>query len=192
MLRITRETDYGVVLLTRLATAGEGVMLAASDLANDTRIPQPTVSKILKVLTRGGILASHRGAKGGYSLLRSPEAITVAEIIEILEGPIALTDCVDQPAGNHADCQHVGTCPVQANWNRINRAIQDTLAAISLAEMAKGAPPLRANGNGVGIGADGTNGSAAGGLAGNGNGSGGDAPNGSTSGGGEPAQPMQV
>ncbi len=187
MLRITRETDYGVVLLTRLATAGEGVMLAASDLANDTRIPQPTVSKILKVLTRGGILASHRGAKGGYSLLRSPEAITVAEIIEILEGPIALTDCVDQPAGNHADCQHVGTCPVQANWNRINRAIQDTLAAISLAEMANGAPPLRTNGNGAG----GKNGAQTG-LAGNGNGAGGDATNGGASGGGEPVQPMQV
>ncbi len=144
MLRISRETDYAVVLLTRLsagdvaATNGgtaeaEPLLANARDLAETTHLPLPTVSKVLKILARGGLLTSQRGAKGGYSLARPAGDISVAEIIRVVEGPIALTDCVDD---DNSDCSHLSDCPVQGNWNRINRAIHDTLESITLLEMA--------------------------------------------------------
>lgn len=144
MLRITRETDYGVVLLARLTASDEAVM-NARDLATETQIPQPTVSKILKALARGGLLESHRGVKGGYSLAHDPESISIASVIRVLEGPIALTDCADSAhadGADHSDCEHLSGCPVQGNWNRINQAIQATLEGINLVEMT-GAEPSR-------------------------------------------------
>jgi len=131
MLRITRETDYGLLLLTRLAAA-DGLQ-TARDLSESTRIPLPMVSKILKSLTRSALLESHRGVKGGYLLARPPAELTVGEIIRVLDGPIALTECVDPDS----DCAHLSLCPLHGNWNRINRAIEDTLDSISLAELAR-------------------------------------------------------
>ena len=160
MLRITRETDYGVVLLTRL-TAAHGQVMNARDLSSETHIPLPTASKILKALARGGLLTSHRGVKGGYSLAREPESISVASVIQVLEGPIALTDCAtahmaedgspngigegngiegNNPTPETGDCEHLAGCPVYGNWNRINQAIQATLESISLVEMARTEP----------------------------------------------------
>ncbi len=133
MLRITRETDYAVLLLTNLV-AQNGQRRNARDMAEATRVPLPTVSKILKALARAGVLESQRGAKGGYQLATPPEEVSVAQVIRAIEGPIALTECVEEGG----DCAHLARCPVQGNWNQINRAIEATLEKISLAEMAAG------------------------------------------------------
>jgi FeS assembly SUF system regulator len=94
----------------------------------------PVVSKVLKLLTRSGLLSSQRGIKGGYGLARRPEHITVAEIIRALEGPIAVTECSDRL---HGDCELELRCPVRANWHLINRTIHEALEKITLAEMAQ-------------------------------------------------------
>jgi FeS assembly SUF system regulator len=131
MIRITKQTDYGIVLLTQMATHAER-QYNAPDLAAEARLPLPMVSKILKLLTREGVLVSHRGVKGGYSLARHPQAISMAEIIAALEGPIAITECVDEGG----DCVHERLCPVRSNWHRINEAVLAALQGITLAEMA--------------------------------------------------------
>lgn len=132
MLRITRQTDYGIVLLTRFAVAPLGTVKNAPDLAAEGGLPAPMVSKILKLLARAGILASHRGAAGGYSLARPPQAISVAEIVTALEGPIAMTECL---SGATAACAIEGSCPSRPNWARINHAIEHALRRVHLLDM---------------------------------------------------------
>jgi FeS assembly SUF system regulator len=132
MLRITKQSDYGIVLMTLFAGAEAGRVHSTRGLAAGARLPLPTVSKILKALARAGLLQSHRGVKGGYRLARDPSRISVEEIIRALEGPIAITECMD----NGSDCEIEGTCPVRGNWQRINAAVKDALAAIPLSEMA--------------------------------------------------------
>ena len=132
MIRITKQTDYGIVLLTYLAAAPER-QVNAPELSSETHLPLPMVSKILKVLVREGLLTSHRGVKGGYSLSRPPEEISMAEVVAALEGPIAITECIDVQSG----CSHEPICPVRGRWHRINAALREALAGISLAEMAE-------------------------------------------------------
>lgn len=132
MIRITKQTDYGIVLLTHLAAHADR-QYAAPELAAEARLPLPMVSKILKLLARDGLLASHRGVKGGYSLARPAEEISMAEIIAALEGPIAITECISV----ESDCSHEALCPVRSNWQRINLAVRSALEGISLAEMAQ-------------------------------------------------------
>lgn len=130
MIRITKQTDYGIVLLTHLAGQPER-QVNAPELASETQLPLPMVSKILKLLVREGLLLSHRGVKGGYSLARLPGEITMAEIIASLEGPIAITECIEVSS----DCSHEQLCPVRSNWQRINAAVRGALEGITLAEM---------------------------------------------------------
>lgn len=132
-------TDYAVVLATHLA-AVEGPQ-AARDLAVQTQIPEPTASKVLKKLARAGVVMSQRGAKGGYALARHPDRIGVNEIIEAIEGPIAVTECSDESADSY--CEYETNCGVRANWQRINHAVHRALSQISLADMAvPGVPEL--------------------------------------------------
>jgi FeS assembly SUF system regulator len=131
MIRITKQTDYGIVLLTHLA-AQPGRQYNAPDLAAEVQLPLPTVSKILKLLARERLLLSHRGVKGGYGLARPPQEISMAEIIAVLEGPIAITECEDE----HGDCLHEPICHVRSNWQRINAAVRAALAGITLAQLA--------------------------------------------------------
>lgn len=132
MIRITKQTDYGIVLLTHLA-AHPDRPYNAPELSAEARLPLPMVSKILKLLAKEGLLVSHRGVKGGYSLSRAAAEITMAEIIAALEGPIAITECVSV----ESDCTHEALCPVRSNWRRINDAVRTALVGISLAEMAQ-------------------------------------------------------
>ncbi len=136
MIKIGRLTDYGIVLMRSMASRREHPRTAA-EVAEDVRLPLPTVSKLLRELARENLLDSQRGVKGGYLLARDPEQISVAEIITALEGPIALTACSSDDAD--PDCEHESLCPVRGHWNKINRAILDALRGISLAEMAQ--PP---------------------------------------------------
>jgi FeS assembly SUF system regulator len=138
MLRITRETDYAIVLLTAIAQGDEKAYSAAA-LARQCQLPAPMAGKILKTLAQAGLLVSQRGAHGGYTLARPAAAISVAEVVESLEGPIAITECsTDDP---HA-CVYQHHCGVNSHWNRINEAIRHALAGISLAEMTR-LPPSR-------------------------------------------------
>jgi FeS assembly SUF system regulator len=139
MLRMTRLTDYGVVLLSHIAREPDRSTRNAPELAAAAHLPLPTVSKILKILAREGLLVPHRGAKGGFSLARPASEITVAEIIAALEGPIALTECSGH-AGER--CEIEPLCPVSAPWRRINRAVFEALRGITLAEMVSPRPAL--------------------------------------------------
>lgn len=132
MLRISKMTDYAVVLATHLATADRPH--AARDLALHTQIPEPTASKVLKKLARAGVIASQRGAKGGYALARPAAHIGIHEVIEAIEGPIAVTECSDDSADS--SCEYETSCGVRANWQRINMAVHHALSSITLADMA--------------------------------------------------------
>ncbi len=131
MIRMTKQADYGIVMMTRMARYPER-QVNASELAAEVQLPLPTVSKILKLLGRAGLLESHRGVKGGYCLALEAERITVAEIITALDGPIAITECIDDTPG---ECSQESFCGVRANWQRINHAIRHALENITLAEM---------------------------------------------------------
>lgn len=135
MIRMTKQTDYGFVLLSRLASDPERVA-NAPDLATECRLPLPMVSKILKVLARAGLVRSHRGVKGGYSLARLPAEIRADEIVRALEGPVALTVCID---GSPGECDLESFCSVRGHWQRINVAVEGALAQISLSDLS--APP---------------------------------------------------
>lgn len=141
MIRISRLTDYGIVLLSFMAT-GPARAHSATELAVGTGLPLPTVSKLLQLLTREGLLQSQRGAKGGYALARPASDISVAAIVSALEGPVALTLCTVDPSG---DCEYEGHCRVRGNLLKINLAIQNALKSISLAEMVQ---PPAPNGDG--------------------------------------------
>ncbi|MDS4042562.1 MAG: SUF system Fe-S cluster assembly regulator [Candidatus Competibacter sp.] len=137
MIRITREADYGILLMTCLAQAG-GQPRSAAALAQQRRLPLPMVSKILKALARAGLLISQRGAQGGYSLARPPAEISAANIIGALEGPLAITEC---SAEAHDGCARQEHCEVSNHWPRINQAIYTALQSISLLEMSRPEPP---------------------------------------------------
>ncbi len=130
MLRISKMTDYGTVVMSQLAK-NPGRRFSARELARELNIGMATVSKLLKVLDRGGLLVAQRGKKGGYRLARPPEQISVAEVIRAMEGPIALTEC----ASEAIRCEQESSCTVQRNWQRINRAILRALEGVSLADM---------------------------------------------------------
>ncbi len=136
MIKIGRLTDYGIVLMSYMASHRERAHNAA-EVAEQAHLPSPTVSKLLRELAREGLLESQRGVKGGYVLARDPDHISVAEIITALEGPIALTAC--SAPSDDPDCEHQSLCPVRGHWTRINHAIRTALDGVSLAEMAS--PP---------------------------------------------------
>jgi FeS assembly SUF system regulator len=133
MIRLSRLTDYGIMLLTLLARDRNGAPRSAREIADRSRLPRPTVSKLLKALAQGGLLETHRGVRGGFRLAKAPEKVTVADIIAALEGPIGITECTSHPGS----CGVEPLCPVRTNWRRINRAVLDALNGISLAEMAR-------------------------------------------------------
>ena len=135
MIRVAKLTDYAIVLLAHLAR-GAGT-LTAHELAERSSVPLPTVSKLCKELSRAGLVVSHRGRHGGYGLARSADRITVAEIVEALEGPIALTECSQ---GIRA-CELEATCVAKAGWDPVSRAIHGALSNLPLSAIA---PPVPA------------------------------------------------
>lgn len=138
MLRLTKQADYGIVLMTRMTDEVDR-LFTANELATATGIPQPMVAKILKVLNRSDLLTSQRGAKGGYSLARPPAEITVAEMIAALEGPIAFTECIDDTPGT---CSQEAVCRLRTTWQHVNAVLRQALGSISLADLAQPPTPL--------------------------------------------------
>ena len=133
MIRISRLTDYGIVLLSQMAAHPQRVHTAA-ELAAETHLPLPTVSKLLRLLAKDGLLQSQRGVNGGYGLARTPEEITVSSAVAALEGPIALTTCT---SAMPSDCSHEPICPVRGHLNLINLAIRQALDSVTLADLAR-------------------------------------------------------
>ncbi|GAB4180597.1 MAG: SUF system Fe-S cluster assembly regulator [Thalassobaculales bacterium] len=149
MLRLNRMTDYAIVVLSRLPVAGGRGTRTAQVLAEDTGVPLPTVAKILKLLVQAGVVVSQRGAAGGYALARPPERVSVADVIEALDGPIAITSCVDGHAGS---CEVEMLCPMRGNWDKVNQAIRQSLSAVSLIDMMLPAWQPAATGAGASAG----------------------------------------
>jgi FeS assembly SUF system regulator len=130
MFRLSKLSDYAIVLASRIA-GSEGFVVTARGLSAETEIPWPTVVKLLKQLTAGGVLRSIQGRNGGYALSRPPSKISIIEIIEVIEGSVALTEC-NRVTGN---CAIQKSCRVHKHWLVINKAVRQSLAAISLADM---------------------------------------------------------
>ena len=129
MLKITKIADYGFRLLIHMAAQEEGLLYNAKDLSASIDIPLPTVSKVLKILTQGNVLVSHQGSKGGYALARSASQISVAQVLEAVDGPVAITDC-NTTEGCERNCQ------ASSSWKKINHAMNDLLEGLTLADMA--------------------------------------------------------
>jgi FeS assembly SUF system regulator len=126
-------TDYAIVVLSRLAAEGEGASLSAPQLAGQTGIPEPTVAKVLKMLARDKLLDSVRGAAGGYKLSRRAQELSLCDIIEAVDGPIAIASCVE---GADEHCVAEKRCPARGRWDPVNRAIKEALQGLKLADMA--------------------------------------------------------
>jgi FeS assembly SUF system regulator len=124
-------TDYATVVLASLAQQPERHR-AAAELAERTRLAKPTVSKVLKGLQRAGLVVSSRGAQGGYRLARRPEEITAAQILDVFEGPIAITEC----SGAASQCGIERLCRVGSAWQRVNAAIRRALEDVTLRQLA--------------------------------------------------------
>ena len=135
MLKLSRLTDYAVVALVRLSVA-DG-METSPGIAAAIGVPEPTVAKVLKALAGHGLVISSRGARGGYRLGRPLNEIAVSEVIMAIDGPIALTSCVDGASG----CESQSLCPIAGRWDPVNDAIRSALSRISLADMEAASVP---------------------------------------------------
>lgn len=133
MLRVSKITDYGIVILSRLAGEPEGSTHNARELAAEARLPLPVVSKTLKLLARRGLVTSQRGSKGGYALARDPREISLADAITALEGPIGLMEC----SIHVGQCSQESTCSVRGPWQRVNQAIRETLEQVTISELVR-------------------------------------------------------
>lgn len=134
MIRVSKMTDYSVVILSCFVAATPGQLLNASELSTRTHLPLPTVSKILKMLTKAKILKSQRGVQGGYSLERYADDISVAEIVTAIDGPIALTACVD--TSEDMECSVEPLCPMSGGWDKLNGAVRTSFERVSLREIS--------------------------------------------------------
>jgi FeS assembly SUF system regulator len=139
MLRLSKLTDYAVVVLLRLGTESRaGAVQTSTGLSLATGVPEPTVAKVLKALSATGLVVSTRGARGGYRLAQPLGAVSIADVIASIDGPIALTACVD---GSASTCDMSDVCAVRGRWDLVNDAIQQALSSITLAEMREASVP---------------------------------------------------
>ena len=137
-MRLSSMADYAVVTMSAAARHCGGARTSAAELAAETGLPVPTVQKLVSMLSRAGLLRSMRGAGGGLQLARPAAAITLADIVEAVEGPIALTSCAEH--GKH-DCGLEGTCCVQPHWGIVNTAMRGALAGIPLTQLSRAREP---------------------------------------------------
>jgi FeS assembly SUF system regulator len=133
VLRLSNFADYGVVIMTA-ASRADSQLVAASHVSLQTGIPVPTVAKLMNQLARAGLLVSHRGVSGGFALARPATHISLADIVEAIDGPIALTHCCT----DHAEsCEILAHCTVRLHWEPVNRAVREALSGVSLAALAR-------------------------------------------------------
>ena len=131
MIKLSKLSDYAVVVLSLLARE-RGKLMTAPGLSSSSGIPEPTVSKVLKLLAKEGVIASTRGVNGGYCLERDPAKISVTELITALEGPIALTACIE---GSDDSCGIESICPMSGKWAKVNATIKTALDGLPLSDL---------------------------------------------------------
>ncbi len=131
MIKVSKLADYSVVILVALAECDCDVTNTSS-LSELTKLPEPTVSKILKLLAKAGIVKSTRGINGGYTLERASAEISVEQIVRAIDGPIVIAACAD---GLEPDCNLIESCSVRGRWDGVNDAIRDALENITLSDM---------------------------------------------------------
>ncbi len=132
MIRLTRLADYAVILMSHLAERSDHFHNAAG-VAQATGLPTPTVAKILGLMARADLLRSHRGHGGGFSLARPPTDITVADIVRVVDGPVALTECIEEGPDS---CSIESLCRVRGYWQKMNEAVKRALEDVTLADLA--------------------------------------------------------
>jgi len=133
-MRLTHLADYAVVLMTAAARYPAGARLSATELSGDTGVPLPTAQKLMGQLATAGLLSSSRGAGGGFALSRPADAISLADIVEAVEGPIALTMCADS---NNHECALDKHCRVKPHMGIVGNAVRGALGAVTLTELAQ-------------------------------------------------------
>lgn len=141
MLRISRLTDYGLLAAIYL-NRKHGEIVSAREIAEFYHLPVPTVTKVLKSLHQGGFIQSHRGAAGGYSFDGDAEALTLGQMLELLEGPWDLTECETFDENGHALCSIRSGCPSRRFMFGINRAVKGAFEQITLGDLTRGALPV--------------------------------------------------
>lgn len=135
MLRLSKLTDYAVVIMAQLAREPQR-LYTTKELADELSLPRPTVSKLLKMLMNAELLSSKRGVQGGYQLAKAAHLIAASDLIVAIEGPLAMTEC---SLAEH-QCDRIEHCGVADNWQRVTQAIHQLLASISLAQLAQKHP----------------------------------------------------
>jgi FeS assembly SUF system regulator len=139
-MRLSSLADYAVIMMSAAARHCGGVArVNATLLAGETGVPLPTAQKLVSRLSAAGLLESARGTGGGFRLARPPSSISLADIIEAVEGPIAMTSCVDD---NNHDCAIAGNCRVKPHWSIVNEAVRGALAGVSLASLSTAPSPI--------------------------------------------------
>ncbi|OGQ78283.1 MAG: SUF system Fe-S cluster assembly regulator [Deltaproteobacteria bacterium RIFOXYA12_FULL_58_15] len=133
MLRLSKLADYAMVLILQAGQEGPRIHTARS-LAHMCRLPLPTANKVLKKLTRAGLMLSVRGSSGGYALTRALDEIPVVEVLTAINGQPALTECTELNANG---CDREATCPTRAHWHVINATVMDALGGLSVADLAR-------------------------------------------------------
>lgn len=132
MIKLGKLTDYAVAVAVQLSREGD-TPRSASHIAEKTGLPEPTVAKVLKKLSQEKVVDSARGAAGGYRLSQAASAVTIRHIIEAMDGPIAITTCVDE---SETSCTSGVSCPARGKWGPVNEAIKAALSAVTIADMA--------------------------------------------------------
>jgi FeS assembly SUF system regulator len=131
MLKVSKLADYAVVVLATLAQSDSQFMTAVG-ISAKTGLPEPTVAKVLKLLTRAEIVQSVRGVNGGYRPRIKPESLSIARIVSAVDGPVSVTACVD---GSAETCGYVSRCAVKGRWDGVNYAIRAAMEGVTLADM---------------------------------------------------------
>lgn len=134
-MRLSSMADYAVVVMSAAARHCGTARVSSVQLAEETGLPAPTVQKLVSRLTSAGLLRSSRGARGGLQLARPAAAITLADIVEAVEGPIALTACIE--AGRQ-ECTLGQDCTVRPHWPLVNQALRGALAQVPLTQLSAG------------------------------------------------------
>jgi Rrf2 family protein len=132
MIRLSKRTDYGLMALRHLALLPAGAYLSAREIAREHRIPQALMAKLLQRLARRGLVASHHGTKGGYRIARPPSTISLREIIEAIEGPMAVVECLDPCK---PECGQDATCTVKAPLHQVQRRIVEMLGRTTVSDL---------------------------------------------------------
>jgi Rrf2 family protein len=135
MIRLSKRTDYGLMAIRHLALLPAGACRSAREIAREHRIPQALMAKLLQRMARRGLVAAHHGTKGGYQIARPPASITLREVVEAIEGPMAIVECLDlcKP-----ECDQDATCTVKTPLHQVQRRIVEILARTTVTDLTGG------------------------------------------------------